>query len=50
MGGQTRVDIFAETEEFLRNPRELLPAKDAEIIEKHSSISKGNKRLRTLSP
>jgi len=42
--------MFAEAEEFLKNPREFLPPKDAEIIEKHSSIAKGNKRMRTSSP
>lgn len=42
--------MFAEAEEFLKNPREFLPVKDAEIIEKHSSIAKGNKRIRTSSP
>jgi hypothetical protein len=42
--------MFAEAEEFLKNPREFLPPKDAEIIEKHSSIAKVNKRMRTSSP
>ncbi len=44
------VEMFAEAEEFLKNPREFLPQKDAEMIEKHSSIGKANKRMRTQSP
>ena len=43
------MQIFNEAEEFLKNPRDLLSAKDAEIIEKHSSIARANKRLKTSS-
>ena len=44
-GNAQNVQLFSETEDFLRNPRDLMNAKDAEIIEKHSSIA--NKRQRT---